>query len=174
MVISMKTPPSMASPTPAKGTGTCAIFHYCRPAEAYRPMTDSSPFSHTNESAHPGYYQVYLERYAVNAELTSTLRCAFHKYTFKDGESKRLIADLSMSNEESEVGKFNRKGTCIQGLSANQRERWYFYATSNLRITGIESLKDGSKEISVVNFADSPHPLEWQIGFSFVSTTTRR
>ena len=40
-----------------------------------------STFSHTKESAHPGYYQVYLDRYSVNAELTSTLRCAFHKYT---------------------------------------------------------------------------------------------
>lgn len=36
-----------------------------------------SPFSHSNESAHPGYYQVYLERYGINAELTSTLRSAF-------------------------------------------------------------------------------------------------
>ena len=29
-----------------------------------------SSFSHTNESAHPGYYQVFLERYNINAELT--------------------------------------------------------------------------------------------------------
>jgi len=43
------------------------------------PDDYSSTFSHKNESAHPGYYQVYLPRYDVNAELTSTLRCAFHK-----------------------------------------------------------------------------------------------
>jgi putative alpha-1,2-mannosidase len=49
-----------------------------------------SGFSHKNESAHPGYYRVYLERYHINVELTSTLRCAFHKYTFKQGESKKL------------------------------------------------------------------------------------
>ena len=42
--------------------GTIAPGNYC------------SGFSHEKESAHPGYYQVYLERYKVNAELTSTLR----------------------------------------------------------------------------------------------------
>ena len=53
--------------------GTIAPGNYC------------SGFSHEKESAHPGYYQVYLERYKVNAELTSTLRCAYHKYPFGKG-----------------------------------------------------------------------------------------
>ena len=43
------------------------------------PGNYCSGFSHEKESAYPGYYQVYLERYKVNAELTSTLRCAYHK-----------------------------------------------------------------------------------------------
>jgi putative alpha-1,2-mannosidase len=68
-------------------TGTFSTNDYC------------SAFSHKNESASPGYYQVFLERYSVNAELTSTLRCAFHKYTFKAGENKKLIVNLAMSNE---------------------------------------------------------------------------
>ena len=38
-----------------------------------------SPYSHARESAAPGYYRVFLDRYGVDAELTSTLRCAFHK-----------------------------------------------------------------------------------------------
>ena len=66
-------------------TGTVSPDDYC------------STYSHKNESAHPGYYQVYLERYGINAELTSTLRCAFHKYTFKPGVSKKLVANLLMS-----------------------------------------------------------------------------
>jgi putative alpha-1,2-mannosidase len=39
------------------------------------PDDFGSAFSHKNETAHPGYYQVFLERYNINAELTSTLRC---------------------------------------------------------------------------------------------------
>ena len=53
----------------------------------FTPDDYSSPYSHKNESARPGYYQVFLERYGVNAELTSTLRCGFHKYTFKIGRA---------------------------------------------------------------------------------------
>ena len=34
------------------------------------PDNYCSPFNHKNESAHPGYYQVFLPRYGVNAELT--------------------------------------------------------------------------------------------------------
>ena len=34
------------------------------------PSDFCSGFSHKNESARPGYYQVYLDRYNVNAELT--------------------------------------------------------------------------------------------------------
>lgn len=67
-------------------TGTISPDDYC------------SSYSHQNEAAHPGYYQVFLERYGVNVELTSTLRCAYHLYTFKTGERKKLIADLATSN----------------------------------------------------------------------------
>lgn len=42
-----------------------------------------STYSHNNESAHPGYYQVFLQRYGINAEMTSTLRCAYHRFTFE-------------------------------------------------------------------------------------------
>ena len=59
----------------------------------FSPDAYASPYSHANESAHPGYYQVFLERYSVD-ELTSTLRCAYHKYTFKTGQQKKLLATL--------------------------------------------------------------------------------
>ena len=52
------------------------------------PKTYYSSYSHEHESASPGYYQVYLEKYDINAEVTSTLRCAYHKYTYKDGKNK--------------------------------------------------------------------------------------
>ena len=51
-----------------------------------------SPYSHARESAAPGYYRVFLDRYGVDAELTSTLRCAFHKYTYPAGAQAALLA----------------------------------------------------------------------------------
>lgn len=42
----------------------------------------ASGFSHQNEVVHPGYYKVFLQRYGITAELTSTARVGFHRYTF--------------------------------------------------------------------------------------------
>ena len=58
----------------------------------------ASTYSHSNESARPGYYQVFLERYGVNAELTSTLRCAYHKYTFRPDDDKKVLVDITRTN----------------------------------------------------------------------------
>mgnify|MGYP000626950989 FL=1 len=60
----------------------------------------ASTYSHSNESARPGYYQVFLERYGVNAELTSTLRCAYHKYTFRPDDDKKVLVDITRTNME--------------------------------------------------------------------------
>lgn len=128
-----------------------------------------SPYSHKNESAQPGYFQVYLERYGVNAELTSSLRCAFHKYTFSNGQSKKLIADLSRSNERVRSWEINQEGESVFKGFQQIGEKMYFYAVANHTIKNIESQKSEKHEISVVNFADSPEPLEIRIGFSFVS-----
>ena len=128
-----------------------------------------SAYSHKNESAHPGYYQVFLERYAINAELTSTLRCAFHKYTYKAGQGKKLIADLAMSNERVRSWEIHQEGENVFKGFQQAGEKMYFYAVANHQIRNIESLKKEKKEISVVNFVDASKPLEIQIGFSFVS-----
>lgn len=133
------------------------------------PDDYKSPYSHKNESAHPGYYQVFLDRYSVNAELTSTLRCAFHKYTFREGQSKKLIADLSISNERVRSHEIEQDGGKVFTGFQQAGEKMYFYAVTNLTIKNIESLKKDEKEISVINFIDSSEPLEIQIGFSFVS-----
>ena len=138
-------------------TGTFSPDNYC------------SAYSHKNESAHPGYYQVYLERYGINAELTSTLRCAFHKYTFKPGQSQKLLADLSSSNEKVRSWEINQEGKNVFKGFQQTGEKMYFYAVSNHTIKNITSQKSEKHEISVVNFVDSPKPLELQIGFSFVS-----
>ena len=128
-----------------------------------------STFNHTRESAHPGYYQVYLNRYGVNAELTSTLRCAFHKYTFKTGQGKKLIADLSMSNERVRSWNISQEGEDVFTGFQQAGEKMYFYAVANHKIKNIDSVKSNAKVVPVVNFNDADKPLEIRIGFSFVS-----
>ncbi|MCH5598940.1 hypothetical protein [Niabella ginsengisoli] len=73
------------------------------------PKTYYSSYKHTKESASPGYYQVYLEKYGINAEVTSTLRCAFHKYTYDNGKNKKILADLARSNERVNDWKIKKR-----------------------------------------------------------------
>ena len=140
----------------------------------FSPDDYCSAYNHKNESAHPGYYQVFLERYNVNAELTSTLRCAYHKYTFKAGQSKKLIANLAMSNEWVRSWEIRQEGDHAFIGFQQAGEKMYFYAIANHKIQNIDSLKKDKSIISVVNFVDEPKPLELQIGFSFVSIQNAR
>ena len=57
----------------------------------------ASAFSHQNETAEPGYYSVFLERYGVKAELTATRRAALHRYTFPETEDAGFVLDLDYS-----------------------------------------------------------------------------
>ncbi|MFS4417771.1 GH92 family glycosyl hydrolase [Maribacter sp. 2307ULW6-5] len=51
-----------------------------------------SKFSHDREEVAPGYHSVFLERYGIQAELTSSKRVGLHRYSFtKDGEGGILI-----------------------------------------------------------------------------------
>lgn len=60
-------------------------------------MAYCSPFSHQNETAEPGYYSVFLDRYGVKAELTATARAAMHRYTFPASSEAGIILDLDYS-----------------------------------------------------------------------------
>ncbi len=53
-----------------------------------------SIFSHENESASPGYYNVMLDSYGIEAELTSSERVGFHQYTFPKAENAHILLDL--------------------------------------------------------------------------------
>ncbi len=54
----------------------------------------ASKYSHKNEKATPGYYQVFLEDHNINAEVTTSLRSALHKYTFTKKDPQAIIIDL--------------------------------------------------------------------------------
>lgn len=128
-----------------------------------------STYSHDNESAHPGYYQVFLKRYGINAEMTSTLRCAYHRFTFEEGKDKKLIVDLSTSNERIKDWQITQEGENVFTGFQENSEKMYFYAVSNQAIKNIDSIRGESKSLSIVNFMNNKEPLELKIGFSFVS-----
>ncbi|NIO29776.1 MAG: glycoside hydrolase family 92 protein [Candidatus Latescibacteria bacterium] len=65
-----------------------------------------SRYSHSSETAHPGYYGVELEDYGIDVELTATERVGFHKYTFPRTEKAHVILDLT-------TGIYNYEGKVV-------------------------------------------------------------
>lgn len=56
-----------------------------------------SAFAHDREKASPGYYSVHLDTPDVFAELTATIRCGMHRYTFPslpENTGRGVILDL--------------------------------------------------------------------------------
>ena len=58
-----------------------------------RGNKEASEFDHDNETATAGYYQVYLEDYGINAELTTTERVGFHRYEFPENNQSEIVID---------------------------------------------------------------------------------
>lgn len=54
--------------------------------EADAPLGIHSLFSHDEETASAGYYQVRLKDYDINVELTATERCGIQRYTFPEAD----------------------------------------------------------------------------------------
>ena len=138
----------------------------------WQPTNYCSWFSHQQESALPGYYQVFLQRYRVNVELTTTLRCAIHRYTFTAGDEKKLLVDITHSNANPRNYEVHQAGErAFQGFQDGEG-RAYFYAVTNYDIERVAMERGFQRSaVGIVSFKDAraATPLEVRIGFSFVS-----
>lgn len=71
-----------------------------------------SSFEHEKESATPGWHKVSLDRYRIEAELTSTVRVGFHQYTFSGEEPRGIVFNLGgkMGPSSMKEGKIEQGG----------------------------------------------------------------
>jgi predicted alpha-1,2-mannosidase len=70
------------------------------PVKIDRQSTDYS-FDHQHESASAGYYQVLMQPWNINAQMTATTRCGFVKFTFPAGQQGNIVLPLSYVNNAS-------------------------------------------------------------------------
>lgn len=145
-----------------------------------------SKFSHKNESSSPGYYQVYLDDYGVNVQLTSTLRCAYYKFNYKDNHDRQVLFDLSKALSGVSGWEINQDGDyAVKGFQGG--ENIYFYAVFSSKIGSLANTHTTTtrtvrgREINapggnaIVHLADDgKDPVYLKIGFSFVSTDNAR
>lgn len=95
----------------------------------WNPRGYGSKFSHDNEFASPGYYKVHLDDYDTDVELTSTLRTAFHRYTFPASVNSFILIDMEKANQKVQDAFIEIvDNDTVRGWQSLGREIIYFHA----------------------------------------------
>lgn len=129
-----------------------------------------SRFSHNNETANPGYYQVFLEDDKINAELTATTRVGMHKYTYPEGRQQSVLVDLKHRDQVTDSWLKVSGNSEIEGFRGStgwaKDQKLYFVARFSKPIikSGI-ALND-----SVINHIDFIRGKNVKAWFSFDET----
>ena len=113
-------------------------------AEAQVPF--KSKFTHDNEEASPGFYQVYLDDYGVNVRLTSTLRGAIHEYTFSN-KNRSIVFKLGKANNgvsDWDISTSNRNE--ISGYQRVGGDKVHFFAKLSHDIKNVHIENQGKPE----------------------------
>ncbi|MEU6139080.1 glycoside hydrolase domain-containing protein [Streptomyces sp. NPDC047081] len=139
-----------------------SVEYNSRPATASYAHT----YSHDDETAAPGYYQVGLGAISgtgssvtqgpgtINAETTATTRTALERYSFPAGSEPRLVLDLannftSRTRATLKATTLADGTTSITGLIAGSFNgasyKLYYAATTNSPVTSLQSWGDDGK-----------------------------
>lgn len=136
-----------------------------------------SPFSHENETVSPGFHKVQLERYGIQAELTSTKRVGLHHYTFPKESRPAVLFNLNtpLGPCENRNGELNQIGdhTLIGQLEMAPTHRrpkpfklFYHISLSSK----IESIQQDTTTGNYVVFTDAEQKnVLMKVGLSYTS-----
>ncbi len=104
------------SHTHLSGTGCIdlgdILFHPTIKDVALKPegyIYDMLPFSHDNEKASPGFYEVSFPETGIKASLTATPRVGIHQYTFPESVGSKIIIDLAHSLDNERIDHLDLK-----------------------------------------------------------------
>ncbi|KFF02635.1 GH92 family glycosyl hydrolase [Flavobacterium reichenbachii] len=136
-----------------------------------------SKFSHKTEKITPGYHSLLLDRYQITAELTSTQRVGFHRYTFPETAQKAVLFNLNtiLGPCENTNGKLEKNndyelsGSLV--LSTNFRRpkplTVFFKIKTNEPITSVE--RDNLTGNYLINFNKTTEKIVMKVGISYTS-----
>ncbi|ULQ55779.1 GH92 family glycosyl hydrolase [Flavihumibacter rivuli] len=157
------------------------------------PLTDTAsihskkilvPFSHANEKASPGYYEVKLDN-GVKASLTATDRIGYHRYQFPGQEGwLRFDMGFAINWDSATMGGLQLLDDCTligyrysTGWAKNQKV--YFAARFSRSISSHRILmasgqegkfSTGNQVKSLLQFNTQGQPLECRVALSSVGT----
>lgn len=116
----------------------------------------SSPFNKKNEQAKAGYYSVVLDKYKVKAELTTTVRVGFHRYTYAKPNEPAMVIDLSHRDKVLEAwfkvtGKNELRGFRRSSQWAKDQKIYFVARFSEPFVAGPKFTDDSGEMSSLSN-----------------------
>lgn len=136
-----------------------------------------SKFNHDNEVIKAGYHKLILDRYKIKAELTSTKRVGFHKYTFPNHSEKAILLNLNTilgpnNNADGQLKQINDRefvGSIIATPTHRRPKplKIFFKIELNQSVSSI-TLDDKTKN-NILNLKDFDGELLMKVGISYTS-----
>jgi predicted alpha-1,2-mannosidase len=137
---------------------------------AWKKEEYRSPFSHKDEKAEPGYYEVLLRKGNIRAQLTTSLRSGIHQYTFPAGATTgSLLVDLVHRDEVldatlEKVDAYTLRGFRRSKSWANDQQL-YFYIRFEQAIRNYTVKHDGREDsVAVVEGKDLQAAMRFALG----------
>lgn len=139
----------------------------------------ASPFSHAAETAEPGYYQVLLERYGIDAALTATKRVGVHRYTFPPGQAASIVFDAARNLDGYDnTASVSIEDEIVSGHidSRDDNVKVFFAASFDRPVRSARTFKDGvfstsasqeGKRTGAVVSFEPGSVVEMKVGISF-------
>lgn len=177
---------------PAVGTLKTLPGTLEKPDSGYR-----SRFDKASEKASPGFYEVVLSDYGIKAELTATERVGYHRYTYPQSDTARILFDIGHPQGESAKVvdtqiHYERSSNSVSGFvecypvyatfcDKGNTVKCYFYARLSKPVHSVGTYRDslayaGTTDIAgvgtgmYVEFATAQNEVvEMQVGLSYTS-----
>ena len=135
----------------------------------------ASKFSHEDETIKAGYHKVVLQDHDITAELTSTTRVGFHRYTYPADRSARVVLDLGRKLMDHEMIAHNARiaghgkaihGSFTMGPTGRRRKPFQVYFVAEFNHP-IKRIGDWSTGQVVVDCGQLSGPLLMKVALSY-------
>lgn len=131
-------------------------------------------FSHQNEKAEPGYYEVKLNS-GITVQLAVTERAGIHTYTFDNkSKTKYILLDLDHRDRllDCEMNIESKKAVSGSRRSRAwaQNQHFYFYLESENEFSKAKIITKGGKHKILLTYPKTTEKVTLRVGISAVDT----
>lgn len=133
-----------------------------------------SRFSHLEEKAAPGYYEVKLKDENINVRLTTSERAGIHEYTFLNKEDKKyILIDLDHRDQLLDQSiDFQSDKKTISGYRISNawatNQHFYFYLNLSAPFVKAKRIEKNGQHKLLLTFSASTEKLLIRVGISAV------